>query len=91
MVIFHDECFQVLIKLLNLDGIEIDKASPCNYDQGSPLVQGNYAIGIMSKNRGCSGNFAPTIYTRLSTFHPWIGNTAGKQPTPTTLRTHRYT
>ncbi|XP_032788232.2 complement factor D [Daphnia magna] len=58
--------------------------SPCNYDQGSPLVQatpsGNIVIGIMSKNNGCVSPYPPTIYTRLATYYSWIMQTAGQQP-----------
>nr|CAH0112824.1 unnamed protein product [Daphnia galeata] len=61
---------------------EQDTSSPCNFDQGSPLVQDNFVVGIVSKNRGCNGNFPPTIYTRLSAFHVWIASVAGKQPIP---------
>ncbi|XP_046440497.1 trypsin-like isoform X2 [Daphnia pulex] len=62
-----------------------DRSSPCEFDQGSPLVQGDYVVGIASKNRGCGGNFAPTIYTRLAAFYPWISNVAGKQPIPSLM------
>ncbi|XP_046639652.1 trypsin-1-like [Daphnia pulicaria] len=58
--------------------------SPCDYDQGSPLVQssdtGNIVVGIMSKNRGCVAPYPPTIYTRLSSYYPWLKQTAGQQP-----------
>lgn len=59
-----------------------DFASPCDYDEGSPLVQDGMVVGIMSKNRGCGDAFPPTIYTRLVAFFSWITSIAGQQPIP---------
>jgi len=68
-------------------GLEEDGRSPCNYDQGSPLVQlaqNNilFAVGIVSKNQGCGDPFNPSIYTRLAAYYPWLLSTAGQQPAP---------
>ena len=66
--------------------------SPCQYDEGSPLVQDfedpntlqgiPVAVGIFSKNKMCAyGTLdAVGIYTRLSAFESWLRNTAGQQP-----------
>nr|CAH0099929.1 unnamed protein product [Daphnia galeata] len=65
--------------------------SPCQYDEGSPLVQDfedpntlqgiPVAVGIFSKNKMCTyGADGVGIYTRLSTFDSWLRNTAGQQP-----------
>lgn len=67
----------------------IGTVAPCQFDEGSPLVQetnveGNaelIAIGIMSKNQGCSNAMIPTIYTRLSAYSSWFIQTAGPQVT----------
>ena len=32
--------------------------------QGSPLVQSNQIIGMMSKNLGCLAPYAPSVFTR---------------------------
>lgn len=66
--------------------------SPCQYDEGSPLVQDfvdpdtlnvtSVAVGIFSKNKMCTypSLEAISIYTRLSAFDSWLRNTAGQQP-----------
>ncbi|XP_046638232.1 trypsin-1-like [Daphnia pulicaria] len=66
-------------------GTATDTSSPCEYDEGSPLVQTidgvEYAVGIMSKNKGCGPTPAPsTIYTRLSAYYAWFNTIAGLQP-----------
>ena len=59
-------------------------SSPCVYDEGSPLIQPPYVIGIVSKNNGCtpSPTILPTIYTRLSSYYAWLNRNAGQQPVP---------
>ena len=62
--------------------------SPCQYDEGSPLVQKTdftgipqeIVVGIMSKNQGCADPNVPTIYTRLVSYYTWLLETAGPQP-----------
>ena len=58
--------------------------SPCQYDEGSPLVQvmGDVptVVGILSKtDASCSEN-SYGVYTRVSIFYSWLLNTAGPQP-----------
>ncbi|XP_057373600.1 trypsin beta-like [Daphnia carinata] len=55
-------------------------ASPCHYDDGSPLVQGNIVVGVAARNTGCGANFLPTLYTRLSSYYAWLNRNAGLQP-----------
>lgn len=61
-------------------------SSPCQYDEGSPLIQTinsiDYAVGIMSKNKGCGADAVSTIYTRLTAYYAWFNEIAGLQPTP---------
>jgi len=57
-----------------------ETSSPCNYDEGSPLVQSGTIIGIMSHNRGCAPPYVPTLYTRLSAHYDWFLRVAGLQP-----------
>ncbi|EFX66677.1 hypothetical protein DAPPUDRAFT_331826 [Daphnia pulex] len=61
---------------------ELDHASPCYYDEGSPLMQNGFVVGVMSRNKGCdaAGTIEPTIFTRLSPYYTWISTTAGLQP-----------
>ena len=54
-------------------------SQPCQYDEGSPLVQGTTAIGIYSKNKGCSNSTAPSVFTRLSAYFLWMLQHAGEQ------------
>ncbi|EFX81483.1 hypothetical protein DAPPUDRAFT_224278 [Daphnia pulex] len=72
-------------------GSDSGTVSPCQYDEGTPLVQmANYGgiperivVGIMSKNQGCTDLSVPSIYTRLATYYSWLLQTAGQQPAPT--------
>ncbi|XP_046440127.1 trypsin-1-like [Daphnia pulex] len=56
-----------------------DVSSPCHYDEGSPLVQNGIAVGIMSKNKGCTAPYIPSIFTRLSVYYYWINAVGGQQ------------
>ncbi|XP_057373732.1 chymotrypsin-1-like [Daphnia carinata] len=60
-----------------------DVSSPCQYDEGSPLVQNGIAVGIMSKNQGCGAPYVPSIFTRLSVYYYWLNVVGGQQPIPT--------
>lgn len=57
--------------------------SPCQYDEGSPLVQmfGTVptAVGILSKTEGCLET-SHGVYIRVATYYSWIATTAGPQP-----------
>nr|CAH0105871.1 unnamed protein product [Daphnia galeata] len=59
-------------------------SSPCQYDEGSPLVQNGIAVGIMSKNKGCAAPYTPSIFTRLSIYYYWLNGIGGQQSFPTT-------
>lgn len=64
-----------------------ETASPCNFDQGSPLLQYGYIVGIVSTNQGCATPFVPTIFTRLTSYYAWLLRNAGQQPPPLTTTT----
>lgn len=67
--------------------------SPCQYDEGSPLVQEipdpndatlptiTTAVGIFSKSERCAVSQDKSVFTRLSVYYDWLKNTAGLQPT----------
>lgn len=57
-----------------------ETASPCRYDEGSPLIQNGIAVGVMSRNKGCTAPYPPTVYTRLSAHYSWILRIGGTQP-----------
>ncbi|KAF2879878.1 hypothetical protein ILUMI_26288 [Ignelater luminosus] len=52
-----------------------DEKDFCTGDEGGPLVQDNYAIGLMSWNPQCAIRGVPSVYTRLSLFNEWIFRT----------------
>lgn len=58
--------------------------SPCQFDEGSPLVQTidnlPIAVGIVSKYKSCS-LVEPSVYTRVSVYYSWLLKEAGEQPT----------
>jgi len=73
--------------------------TPCEFDEGSSLVQSQdatssigpltgVAVGIFSKNKGCTQDSAnppqPSVYTRLTAYYSWLRTNAGQQPAPTT-------
>ncbi|KAI9556820.1 hypothetical protein GHT06_016611 [Daphnia sinensis] len=62
-------------------------SSPCQYDEGSPLVQNGIAVGIMSKNQGCGTPYVPSIFTRLSAYYYWLNVVGGQQPIPAATTT----
>ncbi|KAI9559858.1 hypothetical protein GHT06_013865 [Daphnia sinensis] len=79
----------MLCTVSSADATATPPGSPCEYDEGSPLVQtigtAPTAIGILSKTEGCSAT-AHGVYIRVSVYYSWIANTAGPQPirpTPT--------
>lgn len=62
---------------------EDDMAGPCTGDEGAPLVQDGYAVGIVSLQRDCGADpFYSSLYTRLSSYFQWIQGIAGLQPKP---------
>lgn len=68
-----------------------DVSSPCQYDEGSPLVQNGIAVGVMSKNQGCGVPYVPSIFTRLSVYYYWLNVIGGQQPFPTATTTEPTT
>jgi len=63
-------------------------SSPCDYDEGTPLVQvyaGNMKIvvGLMSKAAPSCTPGNPSLYVRLSAYYFWLLQTAGQQPAGT--------
>ncbi|OXU29438.1 hypothetical protein TSAR_016236, partial [Trichomalopsis sarcophagae] len=49
-----------------------DGKATCEGDSGSPLVVGNTQIGIVSYADAECGLVRPVVYTRVSSFLPWI-------------------
>jgi len=78
----------------NSTNADFPSGTPCDFDQGSPLVQKQdgvefgVAVGIMSKVKECNPADAttlePTIYTRLTAYYSWLRTNAGQQPAFTT-------
>lgn len=61
-------------------------ASPCAFDEGSPMIQDQTAIGydvlaigiVSTYGAACNSS---AVYTQLSSYYAWIRNTAGPQAT----------
>ncbi|XP_018323857.1 chymotrypsin-2-like [Agrilus planipennis] len=83
----NNECARSLINQLGysdpLDDTQIctsarvsdqtKRVSVCRGDSGSPLVQGYVQVGIVSWGlTPCGTTFAPSVYTRVSTYSDWI-------------------
>lgn len=86
MIKFTSLIITKIIKRFIYSLAAVDTGNPCPLDEGSPLVQESngvlYAVGIMSKNKGCGTAAEPTIYTRTMPYYPWFAKVAGDQPTP---------
>ncbi|EFX71080.1 hypothetical protein DAPPUDRAFT_309193 [Daphnia pulex] len=73
--------------------VDAPSGSPCQYDEGSPLVQEipdpndaslpktATAVGIFSKTESCAISSGKSVFTRLSVYYSWFKDTAGLQPT----------
>ncbi|KAH0950523.1 hypothetical protein HN011_001114 [Eciton burchellii] len=51
----------------------------CQGDLGAPLVSEQTLIGILSYGLGCESNEYPGVYTRVSSYLPWIFQNSGVQ------------
>lgn len=57
---------------VNLCAFNSDGKGMCNGDSGSPLIAGNYQVGIASwVRRPCGGNH-PDVYVRVRDYLNWI-------------------
>lgn len=93
-----DEATMICAGGATTDGLPIDT---CQGDSGGPLTAGvgsqAVLLGIVSWGRGCAGmedgeeiSLTPGVYTRLSTYLPWlaargVGQAATKPGAPTNL------
>jgi hypothetical protein len=50
----------------------------CFGDSGGPLVYGSTLVGIVSWGDGCAVDGAPGVYTRVSSFKPWVDDHMAK-------------
>lgn len=62
--------------------------SPCDFDEGTPLVQVNglnkkIVVGLMSQAAPLCAPGNPSLYTRLTAYYAWLLQTAGQQPAGT--------
>ncbi|ESO00958.1 hypothetical protein HELRODRAFT_157319 [Helobdella robusta] len=73
--------FQELTDNMLCAGEEDGGKDACQYDSGGPLVHYNeqedrwIVFGIVSNGYGCARSRYPGIYTRVSSFIPWIEKT----------------
>ncbi len=91
-IIFYSRFYSLLINDNSCNHSPDPGGSPCQYDEGSPLVQDFVdpdtlqviptAVGIFSKTNICGYGIseAAGIYTPLSEFSSWFLDTAGEQP-----------
>ncbi|XP_077275503.1 transmembrane protease serine 9 [Temnothorax americanus] len=49
----------------------------CQGDLGAPLVSSQMLIGILSYGLGCETRIHPGVYTRISSYLPWIFTNSG--------------
>ena len=57
-----------------------DFNSPCQHDEGSPLIQNSAVVGIFSFNRGCGINQIASVFTNVLAYFDWLIREAGSQP-----------
>ncbi|XP_076643766.1 trypsin-1 isoform X1 [Halictus rubicundus] len=49
----------------------------CQGDPGAPLMEGQTLIGVLSYGLGCKTMIHPGVYTRVSSYAPWISANSG--------------
>lgn len=67
--------------------------APCEYDEGSPLVQTygtapetTIVVGVLSNRSATCNPEEPSIFTRLSIYYAWLYRIAGEQTPPALAR-----
>ncbi|XP_031777968.1 chymotrypsin-like [Nasonia vitripennis] len=99
-IVSHDECnsesvFVKVNRRMQICGQmeQRDPSNPkgvCSGDSGGPLVIGNTVIGVVhSSPGGCNENHGSTIYTRVSTFLPFIAQAIEDRASPN-IRVFHY-
>ena len=62
--------------MLSLHYVNVSGKDSCAGDQGGPLVYRKfspwYQVGILSYGVGCGTNGVGSVYTRITSFLPWI-------------------
>uniref|UniRef100_A0A336K8Y2 CSON001568 protein n=1 Tax=Culicoides sonorensis TaxID=179676 RepID=A0A336K8Y2_CULSO len=66
------EAYAQLFPVKNQHLCSTGDISPCSGDEGSPLVQDNKLIGVVSFGFDCQNSKYPTIYVRISEFRDFI-------------------
>src|SRR5690606_22278407 len=59
-------------------GFALGGIDTCQGDSGGPLWRPGLQVGITSWGVGCAAPNKPGIYTRLSTYAPWIRSHVGR-------------
>lgn len=58
--------------------LRIGGKDACKGDSGSPAIQDNKIVGIVSWSMGCARANAPGVYTDISKVQPWIKQAIAK-------------
>ncbi|KAB0796736.1 hypothetical protein PPYR_10797 [Photinus pyralis] len=74
---------ELLTESMTCGGSYTREKLDCRYDTGSPLVDGEVLIGVISWGKGCEKVDIPTVYTKIPPFVKWITNIVGNDTFPT--------
>ncbi|XP_032683068.1 trypsin-4-like [Odontomachus brunneus] len=82
-IVNHDTCAKMLPRYKPLSkemlcaGNASHGAKTCQGDPGAPLVSEQILIGVLSYGLGCETTIHPGVYTRISSYLPWIFANSG--------------
>lgn len=74
-------CYEPVFKTTLCAGNMTRGVETCQGDPGAPLTEGQTLIGVLSYGLGCKTMIHPGVYTRVSSYLPWISANSGIQYT----------
>ncbi|XP_076664215.1 trypsin-1 [Andrena cerasifolii] len=74
-------CYQPVFERMLCAGNMTQGVETCQGDPGAPLMEGQTLIGVLSYGLGCKTMIHPGVYTRVSSYLPWISANSGIRST----------
>ncbi|XP_053995282.1 trypsin-4-like [Hylaeus anthracinus] len=70
-------CYEPALQKMLCAGNMTLGVETCQGDPGAPLMEGQTLIGVLSYGLGCKTMIHPGVYTRVSSYLPWIAANSG--------------
>ncbi|XP_043520747.1 trypsin-4-like [Frieseomelitta varia] len=70
-------CYEPVFQKMLCAGNMTHGVETCQDDPGAPLMEGQTLIGVLSYGLGCKTMIHPGVYTRVSSYLPWISANSG--------------